>query len=270
MIVVGGAEEGQTKVSSIVPPILTCLVGKRLGDPSGPGCYEHYKLRDYAASLLKLVCRRFGSSSHTLLSRLTRACLKHFLDPTKPLGTHYGAIVGLAAVGGRESVRVLILPNLRLYEKVLRPEFEQQEQDDAGAGTPPGGNGNNSKKRDAQMVVEAIFNVLTLLEEDCDRDDSSSGSSGRGIGNGIGSSSSSSGRSKGRVKEELADDAADGAAAGGREGGDGDGDAGQEELREQLARKTGDIVAERVCRSGRHRLVRAILDSRMAAGPGPS
>ena len=266
--VVGGAEEGQTKVSSIVPPILTCLVGKRLGDPSGPGCYEHYKLRDYAASLLKLVCRRFGSSSHTLLSRLTRACLKHFLDPTKPLGTHYGAIVGLAAVGGRESVRVLILPNLRLYEKVLRPEFEQ-EQDDAGAGTPPGGNGNSSKKRDAQMVVEAIFNVLTLLEEDCDRDD---GSSGRGIGNSNGnpSSSSGSGRSKGRVKEESADDAADGAAAGGREGGDGDGDAGQEELREQLARKTGDIVAERVCRSGRRRLVRAILDSRMAAGPGPS
>jgi transcription initiation factor TFIID subunit 6 len=196
------------QVSSIVPPILTCLVGKRLGDPS---TYQHYQLRDYAASLIKLVCKRFGGASHTLLSRLTRACLKHFLDPTKPLGTHYGAIVGLAAIGGRESVRVLILPNLKLYEKVIRPELEED--------TP--------KKRDAEMVVEAIFNVLKLLEED-----------------------------------EVV-------AAGGlilkTEGGD----EMREEMREQMARKIGEVMADRVWKGGKSGMVRAILDARMTAVPPP-
>jgi len=134
-------------VAAIVPPILTCMVGKRLGDPTTS---QHYALRDYAASLIKLLCCRFGESSHTLRPRLTRACLKHFLDPTKPLGTHYGAIVGLAAIGGRECVRRLVLPNIKLYEQVLKPELEE----DSG------------QRRDAGMVVEAIFNVLKLLDED--------------------------------------------------------------------------------------------------------
>jgi transcription initiation factor TFIID subunit 6 len=193
-------------VSSIVPPILTCLIGKRLGDPT---TFDHYALRDYAASLIRLVCRRFGESSHTLRPRLTRACLKQFLDPSKPLGTHYGSIIGLAAIGGRESVRVLILPNLKLYEKVIRPELEED--------TP--------KKRDAEMVVEAIFSVLKKLEDE-------------------------ESPKVNRVKSED-----------GMEGMQGD-----EGLREALARKIGDVAAERVCRSGQKSLAKAILETRIG-GP---
>lgn len=190
-------------MTSIIPPILTCLVGKRLGDPS---TNHHFHLRNYAASLIKLVCKRFGESSHTLRPRLTRACLKHFLDPSKPLGTHYGAIVGLAAIGGRESVRVLILPNLKLYEKVYRPEIED----------------NTPKKADAEMVVEAIFNVLELLEQD-----------ETGI----------------LVKTEGVDI--------------------NEETREALVKKVGDVVADRVWKSGKMGLVAAILEARLGtAGAG--
>ncbi|KAI5780793.1 hypothetical protein EDC01DRAFT_620445 [Geopyxis carbonaria] len=133
-------------VASIIPPILTCLIGKRLGDPSTT---HHYALRDVAASLIGLVCKRFGDSSHTLRPRITRTCLKHFLDPSKPFGTHYGAIIGLATIGGRESVRVLILPNLKLYENVLKPELEND----------------SPKQRDAEMVIEAILGGLKRLEE---------------------------------------------------------------------------------------------------------
>lgn len=102
-------------MSSLVPPILTCLVGKRLGDSSN----AHYSLRNLAASLLSLVTKRFGESSHTLKPRLMRTCLKHFLEPGKSLGCHYGAILGLAAIGGAEAVRVTIIPNLRIFDKVL-------------------------------------------------------------------------------------------------------------------------------------------------------
>lgn len=135
------------QVASIVPPILTCLIGKRLGDPT---TQAHFQLRDFAASLIKLVCKRFGDSSHTLRPRLTRTCLKHFMDPSKPLGTHYGALIGLAAIGGREAVRILVVPNIKLYEDVIRPALD----DDSG------------KKQEAEMVVNSIVKVLKLLEED--------------------------------------------------------------------------------------------------------
>lgn len=129
-------------VSSLIPPILTCLIGKRLGDSSSTA---HYALRDFSASLLKLVCKRFGDSSHTLKPRLTRTCLKHFLDPSKPAGTHYGSIIGLAAIGGRESVRVLILPNVALFVESVALERGAQE---------------------AEMCVGAVVGVLKMLEED--------------------------------------------------------------------------------------------------------
>lgn len=133
-------------VSSIVPPVLTCLVGKRLG--SDPNSQQPFALRDFAASLIKLICQRFGDSSHTLRPRLSRTCLKHFLDPSKPLGTHYGAISGLAAIGGKEAVRILILPNLEMYNHVL-----DKAQSEGNA-------------REAEMVISSIIRALELMEAD--------------------------------------------------------------------------------------------------------
>lgn len=133
-------------VAALIPPILTCLIGKRLGSGGGGGGdAAAYELRDLAASLLKAVCKRFGDSSHTLKPRLTRTCLKHFLDPAKPYGTHYGAIMGLAAVGGREAVRVLVLPNVRLF-------VEGVVKGDGGS--------------EAEKVVGAVVSVLRQLEEE--------------------------------------------------------------------------------------------------------
>ncbi|CCX31063.1 hypothetical protein FPQ18DRAFT_291902 [Pyronema domesticum] len=175
-------------VAAIVPPILTCLVGKRLGTEGG----NHWDLRDFAASLIALVCKRFGGASHTLLSRLTRACLKHFLDPAKPLGTHYGAITGLAAIGGRESVRVLVVPNLKLYEKVLKKDDQDPEE--------------------VRRVVEAIYKAVETLED----------------------------------KEVKMEEMEEG-----------------EELREKLVKKVGEVVADRVWKTGRMPLVKAIVESRV-------
>ncbi|KAF8468848.1 hypothetical protein BDZ91DRAFT_721234 [Kalaharituber pfeilii] len=141
-------------VSSIVPPVLTCLIGKRLGDPAIAAHQNppaHFELRDLSASLIALLCRRFGDSTHTLKPRLTRTCLKAFLDPSKPPGTHYGAIAGLHAIGGKESVRVLIIPNLTLYETVLKEGLSSEDE---------------MKKVEAEMVLAVIVKVLRSLEED--------------------------------------------------------------------------------------------------------
>ncbi|KAH0552951.1 hypothetical protein GP486_006850 [Trichoglossum hirsutum] len=45
-------------VASVIPPILTCLIGRRLGDPSQP--LAHYPLRDLAASLILILTEKFG------------------------------------------------------------------------------------------------------------------------------------------------------------------------------------------------------------------
>lgn len=49
-------------------------------------------------------------------------------------------------------MRILVVPNLKLFENVIRPVLEGDED--------------ISKKQEAGMVLKAIINVLKLLEED--------------------------------------------------------------------------------------------------------
>ena len=125
-----------------MPSILTCLVAKRLGDPSRSTRRETYQLRDFAASLLKRVLERFSASYSTLKPRITRALLKAYLDNKKPFTTHYGAIVALTMMG-REVVRTLVVPNLKIYaEHLLEPALNE---------------GDLSQRDDAEKVLEAIM-----------------------------------------------------------------------------------------------------------------
>lgn len=148
-------------VASIIPPVLTCLVGRHLGLSSEP--LSHHPLRNIAAALLGSMCRKYAKSSRTLKPRLARTCLKHFLDPTKPLGANYGGIIGLQAIGGTEVVRALILPNVKDYESILREPLEDE-------GSP--------KQAEAEAVLTALIGALQTLE-----DDSVSGMNGLTNGN---------------------------------------------------------------------------------------
>ncbi|KAL9035300.1 MAG: hypothetical protein Q9214_006646 [Letrouitia sp. 1 TL-2023] len=136
-------------ISSLISPILTCLVGRRLG--SSPDPIAHLPLRNLAAALLDVVCKKYTKSSSTLKPRLARTCLKHFLDPTKPLGANYGGIIGLQAVGGPEVVGTLIVPNLKEYETLIREPLEEE-------GSP--------KQAEAEAVVTALVGALQMLEDD--------------------------------------------------------------------------------------------------------
>ncbi|KAL9598645.1 MAG: hypothetical protein Q9219_004391 [cf. Caloplaca sp. 3 TL-2023] len=136
-------------IGSIVPPVLTCLVGRHLG--SSPDPLAHYPLRNIAAALIGSICKKYAKSSHTLKPRLARTCLKHFLDPTKSLGANYGGIIGLQAIAGKQAVRDLILPNVKDYESLIREPLEDE-------GSP--------KKVDAEAVLTALVGALQSLEDD--------------------------------------------------------------------------------------------------------
>jgi len=135
-------------VASMVPPVLTCLIGRSLG--SGIGTLDHYDLRDLAASLLGHLCSKYSKYSHNLKPRLARSCLKTLLDPKKPFGSHYGAILGLKAIGGAEVVRQLIVPNLKAYGELLEEDISND----------------GMKKAEAEKVMSAILNALGSLIDD--------------------------------------------------------------------------------------------------------
>lgn len=108
----------------LIPSIITCLVAKRLGKRISD---NHWELRNFTANLIASICKRFGHVYHNLQPRVTRTLLHAFLDPTKTLPQHYGAIQGLAALGP-SVVRLLILPNLEPYLQLLEPEMQLEKQ----------------------------------------------------------------------------------------------------------------------------------------------
>ena len=140
----------ETYVASMVPSVLTCLVGKRLGASNDKeSLIRQYELRDLASSLTVTLAKKYGKSSQTLKPRLARTLLKHFLDPNKPFGTHYGALMALQGIVGADGVRMLILPNLKPYDSLLKE-----------------GIADDSRKQEAEMVIVAIMRALDLVEKD--------------------------------------------------------------------------------------------------------
>lgn len=135
-------------VAALAPPVLTCLVGRNLGR-EGDSLKEQYQLRDLAASLAGIIAGKYGATSHELRPRLVRTCLKTFLDPTRSLGEHYGAVSGLTAIGGADGTRALILPNIKNYEWVIRKAQTEFGENDEGV----------------MMIIAAIMKAITGLTE---------------------------------------------------------------------------------------------------------
>ncbi|KAG5998223.1 hypothetical protein E4U43_002465 [Claviceps pusilla] len=116
--------------SSLSAPALTCLMARKLGTDDGvEALRDQYELRQLAASLVGRIARKYSASNTLLRPKLTRTCLKYFLDPTKPPAVLYGAIFGLLEAGGPEAIRVLVLRNLKTFDSaILQPLKDRSER----------------------------------------------------------------------------------------------------------------------------------------------
>ncbi|XP_027341337.1 transcription initiation factor TFIID subunit 6-like isoform X2 [Abrus precatorius] len=128
----------------LMPPIITCVVAKRIGNRVSD---NHWELRNFSANLVASICQRFGHVYHNLQPRVTKTFLHSFLDPSKALPQHYGAIKGIAALGSR-LVRLLILPNLEPYLHLLEPEMQLEKQS------------NEMKRQEAWQVYGALLDAV--------------------------------------------------------------------------------------------------------------
>jgi transcription initiation factor TFIID subunit 6 len=150
----------------LMPSVVTCLVAKKLGGGEGPlgDRGDHCALRERAAETMALVCSKFGEQYPTIQPRITRTLVKALLDPAKPLATHYGAVVGLAALGPRVT-RLLILPHLRQILETLEPELAEGDpgpgpRAESGTAAEPGtakeAERARRRRRDARRVHDAL------------------------------------------------------------------------------------------------------------------
>ncbi|PVV04384.1 hypothetical protein BB560_001112 [Smittium megazygosporum] len=105
----------------ILPLLLTCLLGVNLTHNSND---NHWELRDKAAELIGFISASFGNMYHSLSQKLARTFLRTLLDPSMPLESTYGSIKGIFGIG-KESVRVLLLPNIKLILKNLQSELSK-------------------------------------------------------------------------------------------------------------------------------------------------
>jgi len=129
----------------LMPSILTCVVTKHLGEKASE---DHWALRDYAASLVALICTQFGSAYHTLQPRVSKTLLHAIMDPGKPFTTSYGAIIGLSLLGD-EVIKVLILP-------IIKP-FSARIENEIKSGSKP------SKIEEAKRCQNALIKTCKKL-----------------------------------------------------------------------------------------------------------
>ncbi|KAK6205571.1 TATA-binding protein-associated factor [Scheffersomyces amazonensis] len=124
-------------VHALMPCILTLLLAKRIGpvlkDLDDIENQELLKnqlaVREFAAILLEHIIKVYGSSYSTLRPRVTRTLLRALLDSLKPIGTHYGALLGLKNMGN-EVIKLVLIGNLKVWWKSVvedgtKSEFEK-------------------------------------------------------------------------------------------------------------------------------------------------
>ncbi|KAK3831106.1 MAG: transcription initiation factor TFIID subunit 6 [Linnemannia gamsii] len=152
----------------LMPTILTCVVGKRLGESPQE---DHWALRSTATDILLLICNKYGSSYHTLQPRVTRTLLRAFLDPEKPLTTHYGAILGLTRMGN-EVFKTLVVPNLKTYSTILESELLVDGQDREGSFMEVEGDITSTiRKSEATHCLEALLvGLRTLIKSEAEKE----------------------------------------------------------------------------------------------------
>lgn len=109
-------------VHSLMPCILTLLLAKTIGPSIKDSNDEEFTnqlksqlaVREFAAILLQHIITVYGSSYSTLRPRVTRTLLRALLDSSKPIGTHYGALLGLKNMG-TEVIKLVVVGNLKMW-----------------------------------------------------------------------------------------------------------------------------------------------------------
>ncbi|CCE65015.1 hypothetical protein TPHA_0J01940 [Tetrapisispora phaffii CBS 4417] len=153
-------------IHSLMPSILTLLLAKKIGgsqnEESAESTSEFLEktnaLRDFAASLLDYLLKKYPQIYKSLKPRVTRTLLKTFLDTNRAFGTYYGCLRGISVLEA-ESIR-FFLGNLHSWSKLAFAEqniaLEDFDEDRPGKFTP----------EETRYLINMIINCLLILKDD--------------------------------------------------------------------------------------------------------
>ncbi|XP_034282216.1 TAF6-like RNA polymerase II p300/CBP-associated factor-associated factor 65 kDa subunit 6L [Pantherophis guttatus] len=99
-------------VKSLIASVMYCVL-EPLAASINP-LNDHWTLRDYAALLLGQIFWTHGDLVSSLYHQILLTLQKVLADPVRPLCSHYGAVVGLHALGW-EAVQRVLYPHLSTY-----------------------------------------------------------------------------------------------------------------------------------------------------------
>ncbi|EDO19448.1 hypothetical protein Kpol_1002p96 [Vanderwaltozyma polyspora DSM 70294] len=153
-------------IHSLMPSILTLLLAKKLGGSPASDSKEDIQellekanaLRDFAASLLDYVLKKFPQFYKSLKPRVTRTLLKTFLDTNRVFGTYYGCLRGISVLES-ESIR-FFLGNLCNWSRLV---FNEQNLTLENVDT------NKNMKftpEETKFLVETVIKNLLILKKD--------------------------------------------------------------------------------------------------------
>ncbi|XP_029470739.1 TAF6-like RNA polymerase II p300/CBP-associated factor-associated factor 65 kDa subunit 6L isoform X1 [Rhinatrema bivittatum] len=99
-------------VKSLISSVMYCVL-EPLAASINP-LNDHWTLRDYAALLLSHIFWTHGDLVSGLYHQILLSLQKVLVDPVRPLCSHYGAVLGLHALGWK-AVEYVLYPHLTTY-----------------------------------------------------------------------------------------------------------------------------------------------------------
>ena len=94
----------------LIPSIASCLLNRQLCQR--PESEDHWSVRDLAAKIIALMCKKYSNCINNIQTRLTRIFSKALSNNSQGLAVHYGAIVGFGELG-QESIIACVIPILK-------------------------------------------------------------------------------------------------------------------------------------------------------------
>lgn len=160
-------------IHSLMPSILTLLLAKRLGGnlTDEESIHEFHEktnaVRDFAASLLDHILKKFPQVYKSLKPRVTRTLLKTFLDTNRSFGTYYGCLRGVSVLES-ESIR-FFLGNLGNWSHLVFEEHDQTLEKLASARKEDGKisyQWTRFSTEEVEYLAQAVISALLVLKKD--------------------------------------------------------------------------------------------------------
>ncbi|CAB4257223.1 similar to Saccharomyces cerevisiae YGL112C TAF6 Subunit (60 kDa) of TFIID and SAGA complexes [Maudiozyma barnettii] len=158
-------------IHSLMPSILTLLLAKKLGgaptsetpEATNDFLEKTNALRDFAASLLDYVLKKFPEVYKSLKPRVTRTLLKTFLDTNRVFGTYYGCLKGITVLES-ESIR-FFFGNLHNWARLV---FNEQNLTLDQCSESETIINNKTKFTDKELfyLVDVVINAICVLKKD--------------------------------------------------------------------------------------------------------